>query len=493
MSTLIYGGTPNTGSVVVSSPGLPASAPIKPGQGAIELDNCQLLGHRKQIITEHANYKFTRYTIHVRAVLNPLLNSYTLNGQVGSAVAVQSFGQPAAVTEFAIRNALAQPRKVLIWSTGTAAAIPGALVLGGFPSTGVQNLVSPRRGCSTDANNGPFPLFPPIVRQTVGTKSFHVEFAVQTDINESYLYTATPPTILSHEWKMETNTGLGMDSYSTRVIKGRAVFDTSVLNLAGQAPDDFRAWLFHPVPAMFRRDQINVVASEDGTAVEYTIVDNEQSFAVLVFPGTQNPTRIESTHRIRYGRRSLDPLDIAMRVGTKARGAIATPWGAAEAAFAFGLEAAPRMMHVVTGKVWGNTFASRSLLYNRAQAIVADRLAGFMGLIGAGGVALNQTNEVSADNMGTYVEAWASFETGPALTLAAVAGANAVGWPTLPAADPMVGVTAFGATQVPPLPAGDNKSRGDFVGRMVANTIKDVATHYTSPAAPPNVTPASET
>jgi hypothetical protein len=140
------------------------------------------------------------------------------------------------------------------------------------------------------------------VTEISGTRTFQVNFTIQTFVYEgSAVYGANvpaqsnPPAILSNRWTMEQH--LDEDWMSTRVIRGRAVFRTDVLQRWNYRPDSFRHDLILPVPPNFKRIDVQVVQSPDGNALDYEVTDEEQPCNIVPDNRWPGITRIEATHK----------------------------------------------------------------------------------------------------------------------------------------------------------------------------------------------------
>lgn len=209
------------------------------------------------------DYLYTHWVIDVDAVFNPQATSINALG-----LPVKGF-LPAA-TDVNIRQLLTAPRKQLIVRNSDAGVI----------------LTSPLLTNSCDGNNGPIPSDICSVERIVGTKSFMVHFVVETWVNEC----PANPIIFAHRWEQEMD--VDEDQVSTRTIRGQAVFNGARLLALGTVPDQYRQDLFHPCPAEYQRQDVQVVADSDGNRVDYSIVDRQKT---VDFPSGAPPgsTRIE--------------------------------------------------------------------------------------------------------------------------------------------------------------------------------------------------------
>lgn len=228
----------------------------------VQLEVVQVANHEKTPIWDGPTYLYTRHVLRARCVYNPKTTSYRLEG-VGQAPLSTSDELPA-VTARAIRHTLLQARRTLTLHVGNTETLISP------PRTDWFQAGSPQY--TVDSNNGPVPLGC-VVTSIHGTKTFLVDFAIQTDINECQQATNLPATLISHRWTMSHS--VDPDYYTTRTIKGRAIFRSDILRQRNLQPDDFRSFLFHPIPNGFRRDGIQVVADPAGNVLEYIVTDRE--------------------------------------------------------------------------------------------------------------------------------------------------------------------------------------------------------------------------
>jgi hypothetical protein len=135
----------------------------------------------------------------------------------------------------------------------------------------------------SDSRYGPFPKHYRILK-VIGHKTFLVEFTLEFYTNE-----ATPRpsdddpfrvALLSNRWSMTT--ALNGAFAQVRTVKGRAVFDSAVLENRGKRADDYRAYLLMPCPPGWRRSGPTFNVSAAGVEVDYLYEDTQQ--AVDIFP-----------------------------------------------------------------------------------------------------------------------------------------------------------------------------------------------------------------
>lgn len=270
----------------------------------VKLEVLRVWDYRKEPLYNGPDYLYTRHQLFVRALYNPEAMAYDLQpqGQVFVPVAAKGKRTQAALTDIAIRHALTQPRKRLLWS------IPD-LVNGGdiriLRSPTIDRGVNKEYEC--DAANGPFPRLVDVVA-VKGAKTFLVDFAIETFINECDLYVYSPSTILSDRWTMSEE--YDQDFFTIRTTRGHIVFRTDRLLALGFVADDFRDYFLQlDVPPNFKRDRVSVAVAEDGSSADYVIVDRERAINVVA----KGVTRIELIfgNHFRYGGVENAAWDIA--------------------------------------------------------------------------------------------------------------------------------------------------------------------------------------
>ena len=276
----------------------------------IELDVLVMAPYEKRAIWNGPDYLYTRHTFRLRACYNPRVTSYVLPAS-GLTVTGESF-PPASVplasgaqTDRSVRHALMQPRKPLEYVVGgqnvlqvpdqnLQVPIPNTDPIQYFPLGSVQ--VPDDIG---DANQGPIPLYCNVTAAT-GNKTFLVDYAVQTDVNECSLSTDTivspgqPPVLLSNRWSMVET--YDRDLYPVRAVQGLAIFRSDRLALLDTQPDNYRSWIIIPLPNDWKRDSLRLSASEDGVSISYSFVDRFLSRTLIqgVTPGVARLEVVES-------------------------------------------------------------------------------------------------------------------------------------------------------------------------------------------------------
>jgi hypothetical protein len=455
-------------------------------------------------------YLWTVVTLVVRGWFNPDATSFVFNPD-GDPVEVPR--QLGAKTDTVVRHALSQPRGQLTYTIG------GQVVL---DSPGID--ISGGQG-DTDMNNGPEIIGSPKVLAVHGSKTLHIEFGAITYINESPLFALStePPGLLAHNWSRSEY--IDSDYRSTIRTEGRAYFNEQILEAttggiaagaipANYVPDDWRNYLFHPVPVGFKRTNIQVLAQEDGTALAYSFEDKEVDISIV----QAGITDIKCILTIGAGRPDIitgstlagfdlvnDAIDSVL--GNPSAAVIAAR-AAARAAAQLAVKTANRLIplmpfsirigeqpipytsgNVVT-EVWGTNGTARTFLSSVAYTIADQCFRNFAndGVFGARNLYTLDVSE-TWDMMGTYVR----LQMG--LYGSGVGGISSTGTPVLtnlfPTRSRFQGnattgggliATQFGPGQNPPV----GKSRGFYRGVMAANALQDQDSTPTAAADPRN-------
>ncbi len=360
-------------------------------------------------------------------------------------------GVSGAITDAAVRHKIEQPRKQVQFFIG------GQLVL-----------VSPSVGETTDAHWGPFVTVNDVSLFS-GTKTMLVDVTVRCQVNECYRFQATPPVVLGHEYSMHHD--IDQDFYTTRVISGRGIFNAARLKALGAKADDFRAYLFHPIPLGFHRQSITARVDEAGGQLQYTIVDRELSHSIAIGAAQLGVTRIECWHSSRVTKKdwyeqqigtvqSMALYGFATGIASAIATETAASWainkipvkvlrdgllkGAGLAGFALGAPVGaayglyqargnvPVRTQSITCRVWGNRTTHRGNLRLVAANLMWHRLKNLSHTAGATDVAWN--DHVAQDMK--YVEGTATIIEPPfnSLVVASAAGIQNAWRPFWPAA-----------------------------------------------------------
>lgn len=407
--------------------------------GCINLNLLNVLEYKREATYDHANYVYTKYRLVVRAVYNPSTQqdswaaspsfnaannpgvpyvpadanpfaqqANNINGPIEQPLGAPKFtrptgqppvraGIPAAVSDVALRHALMQPRQQLIFSVG-----------------GLVNIFSPLDGMQTDVMNGPTPIACNVV-QLQGSRTWIVDYAIETCINECSLYGGNVPAVLSHVWEMQHE--LDADYFAKQTIRGRVLFRSDAIIRMGLNPDDYRTLIALDVPPGFKRERIQVHVGNPPNLIEYELVDRQLPLGWSM-PGV---TRLEATHSVSTDRESGDVValrtikalaghasKLAKEVAANSARASAgmpgnelDPVHAAEIAAAVAGNATqgiidagadvlegmisnmPINTHTIVVELWGDSSTNRAALEGFARQILAQRLLNFRLFVGA--------------------------------------------------------------------------------------------------------------
>lgn len=465
----------------------------------LEIDSIQEFS--RVPVYHHTKYLYTRHTLRCRCIYNPNATAYAYANVPGLIVedragvglfggatvanlnAAKNQGRAGSLTDTQVRHALMTPRRLLIYTTE---ALPGQAT--------VELLVSPARRpdagggvyfYTEDASRGPFPLCANIVKRHAN-KTLEIDFGIRTDLNECHLFSITPTPLIGHHWSMQRK--VDQDFFSTRIIQGEAVFRMDRMAQLTARADDFITWLAHPVPPGFQRIGSEVMPSEDGTKVNYVLVDKEKPFTLSSVVRNWGVTRIEAYLKSGYSHMgwerwateasllvanaldsiNVDPVhDASMLNALSLRGTM------------LAIRALPVTRTALVCKVWGNRNATRQNLLKVAYGI-------FSNLINANDFAASTSNaSVVEDLVGKYVEATIEVERGPFNTSYQVGGVATIVdlFNGMAPAEEIAGITtsALGSN---PFPPGDGVVRGTYTAALVSQAIAGSCTVLTEPSEP---------
>lgn len=264
---------------------------------------------------EKTHYIYTRHTLLVKGVVSPDndIDQMVLGPNSTNVIDVDNV----------IQHFLTTPRLKLIYSVGGQILLESPMR---DPSTNAEE--------SVDCNNGPRPLGCSLKRIN-GMNSAHVEFVIQTDLNEAHLYGAPRYPILSNNYAMEHI--IDQDFYTTIKVVGVLHFRSDVLFNNNLSPDDFREIINIPTPVGFKRDLVKCRLHPGSMKMEYSFLDRETHFHIdtrnnagkgvgalidngvdapylAPWPNTKNITRIEIKQGITN---TTDSIASAISVGGK--------------------------------------------------------------------------------------------------------------------------------------------------------------------------------
>lgn len=381
----------------------------------LQIDMVHILEfHKEPVYDERDNYCFTKVRLVVQGVYNHATeSSYRIVNRNP-----RQFPEPPAVTEVALRHKLLQPRKTVWLRIGND-----------------DLLLSPKQDAISDALNGPTPILCDVV-QVIGTKTFIVRWGVETTISEQELFNVTVPFLVSNTWSMTFETS--EDYFQTRTCRGRAQFrmDEIPVNLfQGGAqqrtfPDDYLQYLLPPQISGFKRVHTESTAMPDGTAIEWSTVD-EQQYANIRVRGVSRIEAYQTANVVRgdFFEATGSALGIASTIAslfTPVRGgaaaqqyarhpAVRTARGASTTAsiMSASRNLFPHRSASIVVEVWGNPGVYRNTLLFAGLDIISSRLARFTaGPTGAVNGLYGLQIAVTQDLMRPYVMLTAQVESG---------------------------------------------------------------------------------
>lgn len=401
------------------------------------LDPVQQLGYEQVPVWDGPTYLYTIHRLHFRGTYNPATFSWDLGtGPGGTLAPFPVAGRLPPTSNNATRHFLMQSRGTFVYTIGGIVPVLGGPVVGGIealraPTNVLGSNVNPNgttnggatpttSAYQTDADNGPRPLHCHVV-EVKGTKTFLVDWAIECYVNECYLFKTSQSlsALLSQRWTYEED--LDQDFFATRTIKGHAIFRSDRLLALSAVPDDYRAWLVHPVLPNFRRTVQQMIPSEDGTRIDYVLVDRESAFNFVPSVVSTGVTRIEATYSHGYSR-NTGTEETAFRAGflalelavlpllpsandpfIGARAALRTLPRAVDVL----IDTVPRFNQEMDVRVWGNRTATRQALYNTAVNIFLSKIGNEPLRLGSGSVI------VTEDLMGKFVQLVGHVKSGP--------------------------------------------------------------------------------
>ena len=423
--------------------------------GRISLNCIHVKEYSKTAVKSGNDFLYNKVRLSVRAVFNPATQIDSLSDQVtwrpGDGVAglavpnqpvirgplttayVQPSGttagllnRPAAYTTESLRWMLMQPRQQTVWTID-----------------GVQVLVSPLPGYRTDSTNGPWPVSCQVV-ELHGSKTWQVDYTVDTDISDCAQFVSRPEPILSTTWQMSHR--VDQDHYTTRLIEGKTILDAQVVRGLNNDPgtenpslaDRLRQDFLFPVPKHMKRVAVNVRLLEDGCTVVWSVEDKEMPFT-YVYSLYPYVTRIEAQHMVENGKADMLAAGVGGWKATAGKGdsglasfvggvlgwlgnaAAAVPhifgsrgdrpsWGFSSDWFTSLRHYFATSTHTFVVRVWGNKNAPRAGLEEVARRIIKDRRRAFSSNVVR---AVPAATRVVHDVMGTFVEGQDVYIGGP--------------------------------------------------------------------------------
>lgn len=484
-SYLLYGGTPGGGA----------------NSGGVLLSRLQVLAYQRQPVWNGPARIGVMHRLHVRGIFNPEVNAYSIVGGFpattmpavnlaglgvadaggrtrdalpalsmasgaglagaggrSGAIPGTSRGAFAPLTDLAIRDALMTPRKQLVFMVGTAAV-----------------LVSPTASASssvytTDADNGPLPLSCDVVRIS-GTKTFAVDFAIQTTVNDSSVFSDSPSVLTSNVYSALSN--IDQDGFEMRTYQGVATFRADRLTALGAAADDFRSYLFIPVPDGFKRNMHEWFVDVSGNTLRYSFTDHQQALCIK----DPNVSRIECFDEADSSVQGSEAIagdvigDVADAVKGLFKGEVPSIMPLVKTA----LRAVPTIVRSTVVRVWGYPQSNRSQLQRTAMRVLLLRNA-LMTQLSKKGLTPTMSMKITHDVMGRFVELRATFRWGPVVQLSGLFWDPAK---IFPADDNLSPVATYAPSACPALP-NDGGARSTYLRQLAVAAL--IGPHTTPPA-----------
>jgi hypothetical protein len=385
----------------------------------IALSMVQLLAYRRRMRFDGAVYLWSEHVLTVQGVYSPETTSYRIVGNDPNNLE-RSAGHNPAITDTLIRHQLSQPRGRLVFTAaGTNLIGQPNLFVDGLANEDLTILESPppgEGGLSTgpassfviDCQNGPKVLSQD-VKRIVGTRSWLVTITVLAHVNESYRYYSSPAVLLSHQWSQTED--VDADGWSTRTVRGHAIFRTDRLTQLQATPDSYREALGHPIPDNTQRVGIQISVDESGSRVDYRFQDRHMSHR-LIGP---NITRIAATATVFHGTPGTVGFAKAA-IGVGGAAIAGNVSGAVKAGSGF----LPTRHHVIDIRIWGNEKSTRKELLRTALKILQVKKPS-VPLLDAFPITPQQGMSLTVDLLGHFISLRVSFELGGVTTFSNLA------------------------------------------------------------------------
>lgn len=362
----------------------------------VSLNLLELKEYRQEDVYDGPAYVCTEVTLVLRAVYNPAtqgdswgsspryaadntlpVNIYAPPLSIGAGIPnfsppggpEQDSLVPGAVSNSALRHFLLQPRQQLVFSVG-----------------GIPTIVSPMPPAPADVMNGPIPLACNVT-EIQGTRTWMVDYAIKTYINECPLYGSPYPLVISHVWTMRHE--LDQDYFTSQVIEGRFTLRADSLGLLGFPADFFRSQLL-PLPAPgFKREAVEVWYPFDyPNVLNYKIRDRQLPIGY----GAVGVTRIQATHEVSSDSMPIEHQLAAAGAGMLGEGlllglehAVSSGWWSKVKSLGLGaagfVATLPQTRHLVVVDVWGDGTSKRSDLEFFGMQIVGTRLVALFNVL----------------------------------------------------------------------------------------------------------------
>jgi len=456
------------------------------------------------ILDNRGRYLYTHFSLEVGCIYNPALTTYERKPPGSFRY---STGKIAPETEEAIRQHLELPQRKIIYRIGDVDLI-------NTPAVG-----NPAR--YIDANNGPICKVARVTK-VHGSKTFQVDVQVETWISEVGLQnsTQTNPCLISNNWEMAETLDSADHYRVVRTIRGRALFRTDRLYELGKVPDDFRSSLLHPIPQGFRRDTVEITATEEGNELLYVVTDREVKLSIKA-AGVVN---IRGTHSVEA--KSVDFLtmggnaigaaaDIAMGEDSRQRAEerrrqqtnpgrppsrVGQAVQAGRSVVGFLNSSFPGIVHQIQVEVFGTTTTNHRTLSYVAHRVLAQQLNG--ATQAAYGFLVTETRDL----MDNYVAVSCMALEGAIARAARILATGGTGtkipnttlvFPTTEGVTDNIkdasgdiavrdAVSQTGTGQGPNSPPGNGQCRGAYLAALAAQVLSDPSQVLTVPTQPRN-------
>jgi len=214
------------------------------------------------------SYLFTEFNLQAVGVVNSQERNFV--GEGGKALGMSykrgNAGDPLAVTE-AVEpetNPVITDRAIRHWMSVNRRTLT-------LKSSNDILLQSPSSLRVCDAHVGPVVNSYSVQEMMGDARTFIVSFDITTYVNECETAEGKGAALLANRWSQshELDEHYGL----TIVTTGTAYFRTDLLHTEGINPDSIRPKLFLPIPVGFKRENIKIQGSGDGSRLDYSFVD----------------------------------------------------------------------------------------------------------------------------------------------------------------------------------------------------------------------------
>jgi len=218
------------------------------------------------------DYLYTHFVLDVSGIVNPNAGSYGFD-EFNQLVPIA--GSSTVFSDVKLRHLLLQPRRQLVYMISNQFMLVSPLPRPDNKGYLLQ-----------DAKNGPIPQVYSITRVD-GDKTFHVNFRVETFLNECQINSQTDVRALISN-RFEQSDYLDSDNgwLTVRTTSGRATLRTDILSYLSKNPDEFRRQVLPPVAYGMQRTSVQVSVPSDATSLSYQVTDREKYYDLGDTEGT---------------------------------------------------------------------------------------------------------------------------------------------------------------------------------------------------------------